>query len=370
MIGGAALAGPAWAAQGAAKGKPAKASVYDRSVVIDAQGGIGEFDPKAKPTDPPSARVLTDLRGSGQTAISMTVGPVGNGQDRWLETIEGFAFTTATVAAFPDDFLLVLKGADIAAAKRTGRTGVICNLQDTAAIGTDLDRVEKLKVVGLRILQLTYNRRNISGDGSLEAANGGISGFGREMIAAINKNDLVLDLSHGGPRTQAEAIAESKAPPVISHTGCRDLVDNPRNTFDAQMKACADKGGVVGIYFMPFLREAGQPRAEDVIRHLEHAVQVCGEDHVGLGTDGLTSAIAVDDAYRAFQKKFYEDRKAAGIAAPGEAADVFNFVPEYNGPRHFETLAQDLSKRGWPDARIEKVLGANFARVFTEVWKG
>ena len=119
---------------------------------------------------------------------------------------------------------------------------------------------------------------------------------------------------------------------------------------------------------MPFLRASGQPHAEDLILHLEHAVNVCGEDHVGLGTDGIISGIEVNDAYRKNQVEFFEERKKAGISAPGEAADVFNFVPEYNEPRRFLKLADDLVRRGWKPARVEKILGANFARLFAAVW--
>ncbi|HXP07487.1 MAG TPA: membrane dipeptidase, partial [Acidobacteriaceae bacterium] len=108
--------------------------------------------------------------------------------------------------------------------------------------------------------------------------------------------------------------------------------------------------------------------AEDVIRHLEHAVNICGEDHVGLGTDGTVSGIELNDAYKQSLRKFVEDRIKAGIAAPGESPDVFNLVPEYNDPRRFKTLADDLAHRGWPSGRIEKVLGNNFARLFADVW--
>jgi len=98
-------------------------------------------------------------------------------------------------------------------------------------------------------------------------------------------------------------------------------------------------------------------------------VNVCGEDHVGLGTDGGISGIELNEAFAKFQRKFFEDRAKAGIAAPGEAADVFNLIPEYNEPRRFRTLADDLARRGWPAGRIEKILGRNFARLFGDVWK-
>jgi len=184
----------------------------------------------------------------------------------------------------------------------------------------------------------------------------------------MNRLNLLLDLSHAGVRTIAEGIAASKAPMAITHTGCRALVDLPRNTPDAELKALANQGGVVGMYFMPFLRESGQPHAEDLIRHIEHAVDVCGEDHVGLGIDGSISGLPLTDAYKAWFKKSVEDRQKAGVSAPGESADVYTLVPEYNDPLRFLHLAGDLQRRGWGGAKIEKLLGANFARLFTEVW--
>jgi len=182
------------------------------------------------------------------------------------------------------------------------------------------------------------------GDGCLEPNDGGLSRLGRDWVTEMNRLHMALDLAHAGPRTMAEAIAASKAPVAISHTGCRALADLPRNTRDSELKALADRGGVAGIYCMPFLRTSGQPHAEDLIRHLEHAVNVCGEDHVGIGTDGWISRIELNKAYADFQRKFYEDRAKRGIAAPGESPTVFNLIPEYNSPRRFKTLADDLSR--------------------------
>lgn len=364
---GAAAAAPATAAP--RKAAPAKAaSVYDRSIVIDAQGGVGDPDPNAKPEDPPSRMMLDEVKRSGVTVISTTVGEVGNGPDRFLGTMTSLAVVGNAVASAPDNFMTILRAGDIEHCKRTGRLGLIMNLQDTTAIETDFTRVKALKEAGVRVIQLTYNKRNLCGDGSLEPANAGLSDFGRRMIAEIEAQKLLLDLSHGGQRTIAEAIAAAKRPPAITHTGCRDLVDNPRNVHDRALKALADKGGVVGIYFMPFLAKQGMASRDDLLAHLDHALNVCGEDHIGLGTDGGLSALVIDDKTREAQRKFFEDRKAKGIAAPGEAADVFNIVPEYNDPRRFATLADDLGKRGWPDGRIEKLLGANFQRLFREAW--
>jgi len=220
------------------------------------------------------------------------------------------------------------------------------------------------------VFQLTYNRRNLVGDGCLEPGNAGLSKFGESYIERLNERRLLIDLSHGGERTTREAIAASKAPVAISHTGCAALAPLPRNKTDAELKLLADKGGVVGIYLMPFLRSAGQPTAADLVRHIEHAVEVCGEDHVGIGTDGTVSAVNFNAAFR---KKFaaeVAERRAAGISAPGERADVYTFLPDLNAADRFKRIGVLLSKRGFSDARIGKILGANFARLFAAVWNG
>jgi membrane dipeptidase len=342
---------------------------YANAMVIDALGSPGGFDPGAPDDAPLSPQFIADVRASGVTAVNVTVNEVGNGRDRFDKTIAGIARVEHELTAHPDVFLKVLSAKDLTEAKSSRRMGLIFGFQDTSMLEGDLTRLATFFDLGVRISQPTYNRRNLMGDGCLEAADGGLSRLGHDWIAEMNRLHMLLDLSHAGPRTISEGIAASTAPMAITHTGCRALVDVPRNTSDASLKALADRGGVAGIYFMPFLRASGQPHADDLIRHLEHAVNVCGEDHVGLGTDGPISGTELTEAYAKFQRKFFEDRTKAGIAAPGEAPDVFNLVPEYNHPRRFSTLADDLVHRGWTSGRVEKILGRNFARLFADVWK-
>ncbi len=344
------------------------ASAYAKAIVIDALGGPGGYDPDLAPDAGLSPSMLADCKNSGVTALNLTVSSVGNGPGKFEDTVAGIAFAEQLIADHPDHFMKVLSGRDLTTAKSTGRMGLIYGFQDTSPLDGQLQRLAMFHSLGVRIVQPVYNRRNLMGDGCLEPADGGLSTLGRELIAEINKQKILLDLSHAGPRTQSEGIAASKAPMAITHTGCRALVDVPRNTYDKELQAVADRGGVVGIYFMPFLRASGQPHAEDLIRHLEYAVNVCGEDHVGLGTDGSISGIKLDEKYAEVQRKFVEDRQKAGIAAPGEDPKVFNLIPEYNEARRLFTLANDLSDRGWTAKRIEKVLGTNFARLFAEVW--
>ena len=345
-------------------------SRYRSAIVIDALGGPGDFDPSLPDDAPLSAKALADAKASGVTAVNVTVNEVGNAPDRFERAIDDIANMDREIEAHPDLFLKVTRASDLALAKSTGRMGLIFGFQDTSMLDGDLKRLAVFHDLGLRVCQPTYNRRNLMGDGCLEAADGGLSRLGFEFIDEVNRLHILLDLSHAGRRTIAEGIAACKSPMAITHTGCRALVDVPRNTDDASLRALADKGGVAGIYFMPFLRISGQPHAEDLARHLEHAVNVCGEDHVGLGTDGPISGIEINDAFRTHHRKFFEDRKKAGISAPGEAADVFNLIPEYNEPRRFLKLADDLVRQGWKSTRVEKILGANFARLFGEVWPG
>jgi membrane dipeptidase len=362
-------AGAAGAASGAgAAGAAYPRSRYDRAIVIDALGGLGEFNPDAPDDAPLSAHALADARDSGVTVINFTINDVGNGPNKFMAAVKNIAGVEHELTLHPDALMKILRGSDIQGAKASKRLGIVYGCQDTTMLEGDLKNLSVFEDLGVRIVQPTYNIRNLMGDGCIEKADGGLSKLGYEFIAEMNRLKLLLDLSHAGPRTIAEGIAASKAPMAITHTACRALVDLPRNTRDSELRALADRGGVVGIYFMPFLRDSGQPHAEDLIRHIEHAVNVCGEDHVGLGTDGSISGVPLTDAYRAYFRKDVEARKKAGYGAPGENADVLTIVPEYNDPLRFARLANDLASRGWPNTRIDKLLGANFARLFAEVW--
>ena len=308
------------------------------------------------------------MRASGLTAVNLTVSGVGSYDKDYDTTIRNIAFWNAQIAAHADALLLVRTSADIAEAKRSKRLGIIFGFQDATPIAEDLERVETFGELGVRVFQLTYNRRNLVGDGCVEPGNAGVSKFGQAFIERLNESKFLIDLSHGGERTTREAIAASKVPVAISHTGCAALAPLPRNKTDAELKMLADKGGVVGIYLMPFLRSAGQPTAEDLVRHIEHAVGVCGEDHVGIGTDGTISPVNFNAAFR---KKFaaeVAERRAAGVSAPGERPDVYTFLPDLNSADRFLHIAALLSKHGFSDARITKILGANFARLFATVW--
>jgi membrane dipeptidase len=168
----------------------------------------------------------------------------------------------------------------------------------------------------------------------------------------------------------AEAAAFAKRPLVVSHTGARALVDHPRNTGDEVIKAVADKGGVVGVYFMPYLAVSQHATGSDVIAHVEHIASVAGEDHVGIGTDNGPLPTVLDAATKAKLDENQRMRIKMGIAAPGEAIGVYPLVEDYNSIDRYRRFAADLQKRGWSEARLEKLMGGNFLRVYKDAWGG
>jgi len=364
MITGAAaavLAAPAFAKT------VAMPSWYSGALVIDGLGGISDpygKDGELRLTD----RAWAEMRMTGITAVRDTLLPVGNYADDWEQFSKNLDDYHNQLGANPDRLVLVEKASDIPAAKAAGKLGVILGTQDSAMVGPALDRLAEMKKRGVRAVQLTYNLANLSGDGSIEPRNAGITNLGRDTIRRIEAEKLLLDLAHGGARTIDEAIAFAKRPLTISHTGARAITDHPRNVSDAAIRGVADKGGVVGVYFMPYLAADMHASGAMLLDHIEHVAKVAGEDHVAIGTDGGVLPNVIDDKARDYARKDYEHRKAAGIAAPGEGPDVFPLVLDYNSIDKLERLGSDLMKRGWTTARVEKLLGRNLMRLYGDVW--
>ena len=350
-----------------AKGKAAGSTWYDRAIVIDALGGIA--DPYA-PDDQLrlSDRTWTEMVGTGVTLLRDTVMPVGNVSDPWGDFQKDLQVKKDILNANPDRLILVRTAADILQAKREKKFGWIWGTQDSAMFSPDLNRIAQAKKDGVMTVQLTYNNGNLAGDGSLEPRNSGLTKLGKATIERIEAEKLLLDLSHGGARTMAEAAAFAKRPLVISHTGSRALLDHPRNTADDTIKAVADKGGVVGVYFMPYLAVNQHPTGAELIAHVEHIANVAGEDHVGIGTDNGVLPTILDAETKRKLDENQRMRIATGIAAPGEAVGVYPFMDDYNSVDRYRRFATDLQKRGWSEARLEKLMGGNFLRVYKDAW--
>lgn len=341
-------------------------TLYDRAIVIDALASPSSWNIPLPPPGPLTAEQLANVRASGITAINLTVGRPGG----FEPTVREVAFWLDQIERHADHFRLVKTHADIAAAKAEGRMGVIFGFQGLDSVGSDISLIDTFAKLWVKIIQITYNGRNAFGAGSSLPDSEGLTELGRQAVARLNALNIVVDASHANARTALDTVAASAKPIIISHTGCRAVYDHQRNMPDSVIRAVAEGGGVVGIYLMPFLgRDPVSPSRATLMRHIEHALKLCGEDHVGIGSDQSVTPVAITADYMAFVRKTAEARQKAGIGAPGEA-DGPILVPEVNSARRIEMIAADLAKAGHPARVIEKVIGGNFNRIFHDIWQG
>ena len=331
--------------------------LYKSAIVIDSLCG-----PFVDLEALPSPEVVAAVHQSGITAVNFTISaPDFEG------TIKNLASLEALIERFPDALSIVRQHSDIARAKREDKLGIIPGFQYTAFFEEEMGRVEVFRKLGVRIMQITYNNRSTFGDGCLEPGNAGLSKAGIALVKTMNDLGIAVDLSHSGYRTSAEAISASSKPVLISHSGCAAVYPHPRNKPDEILKSLADRGGYFGVYLMPYLVASPTvPTRQHVLDHLAHAINVCGSDHVGIGSDGSIQKVVLTPAQKADFDADIARRKKLGIGAPGE--DRYPYVPDLNGPDHMQVIAEELARRGQPSSLIVKVLGANFQRVLGDIW--
>jgi membrane dipeptidase len=361
---------------------PAAPGAWSNAVIINALGDLDDPNPAPGAKDPSgpqvavqgvqplalNERAIGDAIASGLNAINITLGFVSGDMEPFEYTIAEIGQWDAIVRKNSRHLLKVHDASDILLARGQHKIGVIYGFQNAAMVGTKPERVDTFANLGVRVIQLTYNPANQLGDGSMAPGNRGLTPLGHEVVERLNASHVMVDLSHSGQKTCLDAARASKQPISINHTGCRALNDVPRNKTDEELRLVATRGGFVGIYFMPFLNRTSHATADDVVAHIEHAVDVCGEDHVGIGTDGPVTSIDDLDAYKTHLAAEIAARRAAGISATGERPDSFPFVVDLRGVQQFRQLADRLQQRGYTTGRIEKILGRNFLRYAQDVW--
>lgn len=313
-------------------------------------------------------RVIADAKAARLSAINITVGYASGSDDPYQSTAASLDRWDALIAANASDLLKVARPSDFHRASAEGKIGLIYGFQNSIQVGEHLDRVDEYARRGVRVIQLTYNDINMMGGGSAGPENVPLSPLGVKLVQRLNQAKIMVDLSHSGRQTCLDALAVSEAPISINHTGCRALADLPRNKTDEELRGVAEKGGYVGIFFMPYLALDGRPRASDAADHIVHALKVCGEDHVGIGTDGTPTPIDDLKAFRVMMAKDYQARVSAGVATKGESVDNYPFLIELTGPDQYRTIVRLLRKRGLSSRVIEKVLGLNFINYAKRVW--
>ena len=224
---------------------------------------------------------------------------------------------------------------DLYANKQQGRKSIMLGIENGLALDGHLERLQHFAQCGIVYMTLCHNGDNDICDSARgNHTHNGISPFGQQVVREMNRLGILVDLSHAGEKSFYDALEMSSQPIVCSHSSCRALCDHPRNLTDNQMRALAAKGGVMQItMYNGFLVKEGEATVLDALRHLEHAIEVMGIDHVGIGTD------------------FDGDGGVRGMA---DSSELLNFT-------HL------LLARGYSEQDIEKIWGGNFLRVMNQV---
>ena len=279
------------------------------------------------------------------------------------ESAKDFEMHRQWIRTGSDKALLVSRAADIERAKKERRAAIIFGPQGGNIIEQSLDAVKFVHEMGVRVMQLTYNTANFVGDGCMEKRNAGLSNFGMDVVREMNRVGIVVDLSHCGDRTTLEAIEISNKPPIFSHANARVLFNHPRNRTDEQIKALAEKGGVMCVIpYNPFLRskEGGVVATfKDFLRHVDYVVKLVGVEHVGTATDINEN----NETRRIWHRQ--EHPEVVGKPA------FHNYPIGFDGDlRKYSTITMALVSGGYSDREISKMLGDNLMRVFKDVWGG
>ena len=305
------------------------------------------------------------IRSTGLAAIKQTI---GGSSGSYQDTKEELNFFDKIIAENATIYAQINSVADIDRAYADQRVGIIKSFEASTPIEDDLSRIAEFAGMGVRVMQLSYNNTSSLGAGVMSVDGPlGLSERGREAIALMQENGVLLDLSHSHETTGMEAITASTRPIAATHTGCDAINLHQRNKSDGFLRALAEAGGVVGIYELSYLTpDLEQTPLSAYLAHLEHALNVCGEDHVGIGSDALLLDIDTSPESVARWEALNAERKAAGIAAPGEGP--MPFVVGLNGPQRMSVIADRLSGLGMKSSVVDKVMGLNFRRVFEAAW--
>jgi len=257
--------------------------------------------------------------------------------------------------------------AEIAQAARDNVVGVIIGSQDSTFLDHDVDLLRVLQRLGMRIAQPVYNDENRFGYGALADPEGGLKAAGHDWVALMNELRMVIDLSHSGYATARDVLAASKRPVIFSHSNARALADSPRNIPDDLPRLAAQTGGTVGLtLWPPLLAIKDQPTLDDFCNHVEHMLNLVGEDHVALGTD-LSEETKTLESWTALYGPDPIWPEVTGILGPWYSYER-RATPGFESMADAGNLIDALGKRGLSEDVIEKIMSRNLLRVYGEVW--
>lgn len=316
---------------------------------------------------PMTAEHFARLRAAGVAAVNFTSASIDHA---FAPAVLDLMRLRRTIAEHDHEVLLVETVDDIERARREGRIGIIMGLQNARPFMEDLGYVAALYQLGVRIVQLTYNERNVLGDGCVELANGGLSRFGRRAVAEMNRLGMLVDLSHCGERTTLDAIEASSAPVAVTHANAAALTPSPRNKSDTVLAALRHNGGVIGAAFwapMAFRDPAHRPEVSDFLDHVDYLVERAGIDHVAIGTD-----LGEGESRAHYEAMF--------LRGGGKYPEVTHMLGDWYDFDHrmvdglesvvtFPKVTEGLVARGYDAVAVRKILGENIVRVLNAAWR-
>ncbi len=299
------------------------------------------------------------FKDSGINVIHPAVGL--GGPNAYDTALRWFAAWNAFIANNDQFMIRIDSPADLDRVKKTGKLGVLLGLQNSDHFRNPAD-VDLFRALGQRVSQLTYNSRNLIGNGATERRDDGISDFGVAMIEKMNQAGIAVDVSHCGDRTTLDAFDISKKPVLITHSNCRALVPgHPRVKTDEAIKKVGEKGGVMGITGVRMFVKVDEPTTiEHVLDHFDHVKKLIGPQHLGVGSD--IDLYGYDSMPPEMNKQLRAGYK--GSYAFREKIDVEGL----NHPKRMFDLTEGLIRRKYTDTEIEGILGGNFKRVLSEIW--
>jgi membrane dipeptidase len=333
-----------------------RATVFDMlsPFLIGSRGNKWFSDP-----DSFTAADLQRYRDSGINVFHIAVGT--GGRDAYLGTLRFVSSWNGFIANHDQTLMRVDSVADLERVKSSGKVGVLIGVQNSEHFQS-VEDVNFFHGLGQRVSQLTYNTRNLIGNGSTERRDEGLSDFGVSIVERMNKVGMAVDVSHCGDRTTLDAFEVSKKPVLITHSNCRALVaGHPRLKTDEAIKKMAASGGVMGITGVRMFVKAEEPTTiEHVLDHFDHVAKLVGVDHLGIGSD--MDLDGYDDLppeenkrLRASYKDSYGFREKIDIEGLDHPKRVFD-------------LTEGLIRRKYTDQQIELILGGNFKRVLAQIW--
>lgn len=289
---------------------------------------------------------------AGADVVSINV---GFGDMPWQRHVEMLAHFRRWIGARPDDYVVALSPEDILAAKARGKLAVTFDIEGMGALNGELSLISLYYDLGVRWMLVAYNRNNEAG-GGCQDEDGGLTAFGREVIAEMARVGMVVCCSHTGERTTLDVFEAAAAPAILSHSNPRALKDHPRNVTDDVMRACAETGGVIGINGIGIFLGENDASTDAILRHIDYAVSLVGPAHVGLSLDYAFDQQELDD--------FVANNPAQFPPEQGYAAGIRMVTPE-----QLPEITEGLVKLGYTQADIRAVLGENHLRIARECWR-